>query len=46
MAFYRRVKSWVGRWKQEGVDVERGPEKIVGLDDGRPAWIQVNRVLH
>ena len=44
MAFYRRVKSWVGRWRQEGMDVERGPEQIVGLDDGRPASIQVKQI--
>ena len=46
MAFYRRVKFWIGRWRREGVDVERGPEQIVGLDDGHPASIQVKRVLH
>lgn len=46
MAFYRRVKSWVGRWGQEGVDVERGPEQMVGLGDGRLASIQVKWVLY
>ena len=46
MTFYRRVKSWVGRWRQEEVDVERGPEQMVARDDGRLASIQVKRVLH